>query len=163
MLALALALAVGTAGPAGCSKDDKAAQEKAAAEKAAADKAAADKAAADKAAADKAAADKAAKEAEDQAVAQRTEARTKLEKNLEAAERKAIHFKEKAAKATGAMKKNAAAAAAELDKRWEAAKASLAALDLKDADWDAAAAKVEAATIQVNEAIDALEASLKKK
>ncbi len=62
------------------------------------------------------------------------------------------------------MKKNAEAAAAELDKRWEAAKASLAALDpAKGADWDAAAAKVEAETIKVNEAIDALEASLKKK
>ena len=154
MFALALALAVGTAGATGCSKDDKAAKEKAAA----------DKAAADKAAEDKAAADKAAKDAEEKAIAQRTEARTKLQKDLEAAERKATHFKEKAAKATGAMKKNAAAAAAELDKRWEAAKASLAALDPnKGDDWDASAARVEADTIKVNEAIDALETSLKKK
>ena len=110
--------------------------------------------------------DKAAKEKmEDEKLsAERTEAKKKLQTDYEAAERKAQALKEKAAKATGAAKKNADAAVAELDKRWETLKADMAALDPTKGDtWDATKKKVEEGTVEVNKAIDAVEAALKGK
>lgn len=118
---------------------------------------------------------KTAKEAEDKASAAKVEAeakvakanaeiKTKLQKDIDAAERKATYLKEKAAKVTGAAKKNADAAVAELDTRHATAKASLAKLDTATgAAWDTAKVGVESDIAALNKAVESLETTLKAK
>ena len=174
-LVLALFLAVvGTSTVACKGKDEKAQKEADKARKTADDKGAeADKAG--KVAEDKAAeAAKANKEADDKAAVAKKEAaetlakahsdaRAALQKDVDAADRKTLALKEKVAKATGAMKKNADAATTELDTRREAVKTGMVKLETAvGVDWDTAKTQVAADTAALNKAIDALEATLKK-
>jgi colicin import membrane protein len=110
---------------------------------------------------DKAAAAK--KEADDKAAKANAEIKAKLQKDLDAAERKAVYLKEKAAKVTGATKKNADAAVTELDTRSAAAKASVAKLDTSTgAAWETQKVAVESDIAALNKAVDSLETTLKK-
>lgn len=107
--------------------------------------------------------DEAKKKAETEAAAKtRVEARGKVQKEIDAADRKLAYLKEKLAKATGPKKKNAEAAVAEVTKRRDAAVASAAKLETDtntpvETERTAAEADVSA----LNKAIDNLEASLK--
>lgn len=93
-----------------------------------------------------------------------TDARTKLQRDLDTHERKATYLKEKAAKLTGDKKKNADAAVTELTSRQTTAKASLARL-ANDADpaWDATKKTVEDDIAAVGKAVDSLEQAVEKK
>jgi colicin import membrane protein len=103
-------------------------------------------------------------EAEQEAATARTaraESRDKLQKDLDAHERKAAHLKEKAAAAKGATKKNADAAVVELDKRRDTAKASLTKLsDYTAAAWDDTREAAEDDVEAVGKAVDSLESTL---
>ncbi len=93
-----------------------------------------------------------------------TEARAKMQKDVEAADRKITYLKEKAAKATGAAKKNADTAVAELDKRRDTVRADLAKLDLETgAAWDTAKAGAERSLTALNQAVDNLETTVAAK
>jgi hypothetical protein len=92
------------------------------------------------------------------------EARSKLQKDFDAHERKAAYLKEKAAKATGAARKNADAAIAEYEARRTSAKASLNHLsDDAAPTWDATKKTAEDDIAAVGRAVDALEQTLTKK
>lgn len=118
---------------------------------------------------------KAAKEAQEKAAKEEAEAqakiakangeiKAKLQKDIDAAGRKATYLKEKAAKATGAAKKNADAAVAELDARDATAKSDLAKLDAATGDaFNTAKNTVEADIAALNKAVDSLETTLKGK
>ncbi len=151
---LVLAIAVCTVGVGCANKAEEAKKE--------ADQKAAEAAKTAKEADDKAAAAK--KEAEDKAAKANVEVKTKLQKDIDAAGRKATYLKEKAAKVTGAAKKNADAAVAELDTRDAAAKASLAKLDASSTTtWDTQKVAVESDIAALNKAVDSLETTLKAK
>jgi hypothetical protein len=90
--------------------------------------------------------------------------RMKLQKEMDAHDRKASYLKAKAAKQIGATKKNADAAITELDARHAAAKASLGKLmDDKAPDWDASKKTAEDDVAAVGKSVDALERTLSKK
>ena len=94
----------------------------------------------------------------------RAEARTSIQKDFDAHERKTTYLKEKVAKATGDMRKNADAAATELDKRRDAAKASIAKIqDDASPTWEAAKKQAQDDVAAVGKGVDALEATLNKK
>jgi hypothetical protein len=147
--ALALLIAVATGGPAGCNHGKAAdAQKEADAEAAA----------------------KAAKEADDQASAARKAARSnaetkkKLQKEIDAGDRRAVYLKEKAAKASGVTKKSADAAIADIDTREATAKVDMAKLDPDDAtSWDTQRSAVEADIAAVKKAVDSLETIVEAK
>src|SRR4051812_25079885 len=80
-----------------------------------ADQLAAEAASAQKVADEKAAGEK--KAADEKATKANAEAKTRLQKDADAADRKITYLKEKVAKATGPAKKNADAAAGEVDTR----------------------------------------------
>lgn len=133
--------------------------------KAEADKKAAEAMKASKEADDKAAAaKKTAEEEAAKAKAGHTEFRAKLQKDVDAHERKATYLKEKASKLTGDAKKNADAAVTELDKRREAAKASLAKLgDDSATTWDAFKKTAEDDVAALGKSIESLETVIEKK
>lgn len=148
-----LAVAVSTASV-GCGNKAAEAQKEA-------DQKAAEAAKAQAVADEKAATEK--KEAEATALKANAETKVKLQKDVDAANRKITYLKEKVAKATGAMKKNADAAATEVDTRTATVKADMAKLDgATGTAWDTAKTQVEADTAALNKAVDALEATLKK-
>ena len=92
------------------------------------------------------------------------EARTKLQKDFDAHERKASYLKEKAAQATGAVKKTADAAIAEYEARRASEKASLDKLGDEAAPaWDATKQTAEEDIAAVGRAVDSLEQTLTKK
>jgi hypothetical protein len=152
--AMMLAVCVGALSTAACKKDT-----------AEADKAAAQAAKEANEASEKAnAAKQKANEEAAKANLARSEARTKLQKDLDAHERKATYLKEKAAKATGAAKQNAAAAVTELDTRSAAAKASIAKLaDDSATGWESLKKTAEDDVASVGKAVDSLEKTLEKK
>lgn len=92
------------------------------------------------------------------------EARVGLQKDLDAADRKAMSLKLKAAKTVGVQKKNADAAIAELDKRRDAAKVSMSKLgdDMSPA-WDETKKAADDDVAAVGKAVDALERTLAKR
>lgn len=103
------------------------------------------------------------KEADDKAMKASAEARATYQKGIDDAERKITYLKEKAGKAKGAMKKNADAAATEVDKRHEMAKASVSKLETATgAAWATAKTQVETDIEALNKSIDGFEATLKK-
>ena len=153
MRVVAVLLAVATSSSVGCSKNDKADEAKKEADQAAKSAKEAD---------DKAAAAK--KEADDKAAKANAETKTKLQKELDAADRKAAYLKEKASKATGATKKNVDAAVAEVDRRDATAKASIAKLDPANTTaWDPQKTAVESDIAALNKAVDSVETTLKAK
>jgi hypothetical protein len=84
-----------------------------------------------------------------------------LQGDFDASDRRFHALEEKAAKATGAKKKNADARSAEVTKREATAMASIAKLrDATGAGWDTMKTQVSADTAALNKAIDALEATL---
>ena len=88
-------------------------------------------------------------------------AHDKLQSAFDASDRKFNALQEDAAKATGAKKKKADAAAAEVTKREAAAMASIAKLrDATGAAWETTKTQVEADTVALDKAIVALEATL---
>ncbi len=90
--------------------------------------------------------------------------RGKLQKELDAHDRKAAYLKEKAAKTVGATKKNAEAAIAELDARAAAARASMKTLgDDASPQWDASRKVAEDDIAAMGKAVNALERTLAKK
>jgi colicin import membrane protein len=92
----------------------------------------------------------------------RTDARGKVQKEIDAADRKLAYLKEKLAKATGPKKKNAEAAAAEVTKRRDAAVASAAKLETDTTTpVETERSTAEADVAALNKAIDNLEATLK--
>ena len=148
---LAVALTVGVAACGNKAEEAKKEADQKAAEAAKSAKEADDKAAAAK------------KEADDKAAKANAEIKAKLQKDLDAADRKAVYLKEKAAKITGATKKNADAAVTELDTRHAAAKASIAKLDTATgAAWETQKVAVESDIAALNKAVDSLETTLKK-
>lgn len=92
------------------------------------------------------------------------DARTKLQKDIDAYERKGTYLKQKAAAVTGAKKKNVDAAMSEYDGRLATAKADLAKLgdDMSPA-WDATRKTTEDDVAAVGKSIDAFERTLAKK
>lgn len=93
------------------------------------------------------------------------EVKSKLQKDLDAHDRKATYLKDKAAKLTGDVKKNADAAVAELETRRTTAKTSLAKLseDSVDSAWDSAKKAAEDDIAAVGKAVDSLETAALKK
>lgn len=147
---LALALTIGTAACGNKAEEAKKEAEAKAVEAAKAAKEADEKAVAAK------------KEADDKAAKMNAEGKAKLQKDFDAAGRKATYLKEKAAKATGPAKKNADAAVAEFDTRDAAAKASIAKMDgATGAAWDAAKVAAESDIAALNKAVESLETTLK--
>ena len=143
-----------------CKKDVDKAQEDAVKARKEADDRAAEAAKAAREASDKAVA--AQKEVSDQAMKASAEARALYQKGIDDAERKLTYLKNKAAKAKGTMKKNAEAAAAEVDKRHQAAKASLAKLETATGTaWDTAKSQAETDIAALNKSVDVFEATLK--
>lgn len=93
-----------------------------------------------------------------------TESRDKLQKDLDASDRKATYLKQKAAHTVGTTKKNADAAITELDARHTAAKASLSKLgDDASPAWDAMRKTAEDDVAAVGKAVDTLEGTLGRK
>jgi len=113
------------------------------------------------------AAEEAKKKAEEEAKAAAAkvtaEAVNKVQKELDAADRKFTYLKDKAAKATAAQKKNADAAVAEVDKRREAVKSAIEKLAAGGDDWEGLKTAVESALGELTKAIDGLEAVFAKK
>ncbi|HVH43600.1 MAG TPA: hypothetical protein VM925_14695 [Labilithrix sp.] len=104
-------------------------------------------------------------EAEEAAKSKRAhvEARTKVQKDFEAYERKATYLKEKAAKTVGTTKKNADAAINELASREAKAKASLSKLaDDAAPAWDETKKTAEDDVAAVGKAVEALEHTITK-
>lgn len=160
-LVLLLSMGFATTTVVGCKKSDTKAQDEAVKARKEADDKAAEAAKAKKEADEKTAV--AQKEAADKAIAANAEVRMALQKDIDAADRKLTYLKEKAAKATGAMKKNADAAAAEVDKRREAVKTNMASLEAATGDaWTTAKGQVEADIAALNKSVETLETSLKK-
>lgn len=154
-------LLLATAGLGACKKGEEKAQQQAQKARDDADQKARDAAKAAQEADTKAAA--AAKETADAAAKDAAEARDKLQKSFDASDRKASALKEKLAKATGLTRKNATAAAAEVDRRRAAVTASFASLSSATGTaWATAKTQVEADTAALDKAIDALETTLKK-
>jgi hypothetical protein len=116
---------------------------------------------------------KAQKEADDKAVTAKqtadaadakalADARDRVHKDFDAADRKLASFKEKVVKATGTQRKNADAAAAEADTREAAARTSLAKLDAVAAtDLTAAKTQADADIAALDKSIDSVESTLK--
>ncbi len=151
LVALTLALSTFSAA---CDKGTKEADQKAA-EAAKTAKDAEDKANAAKLKAD---------EEKAKAAAAHAEARNKLQKDMDAHDRKGTYLREKAAKATGAAKANADAAVKELDARRDAAKASVAKLsDDASPTWDGLRKTAEDDIAAVGKAVDTLETTVNKK
>lgn len=91
------------------------------------------------------------------------EARTRLQKDLDAVDRKATYLREKAAKAVGVTKKNADAAIAEVEARRTAAKAAMNRLvDDASPAWEATKKTAEDEIASVGKAVDSLERTLTK-
>lgn len=150
--ALCLALSLATATAACGNKEEEA--------KKAADQKADEAAKAAKEADDKAAAAK--RDADAQAVKAHAEAKASLQKDIDAADRKATYLRNKSAKLTGAAKKNTDAAVAELDAREAATKADLAKLDTATGTaWDSAKLAVDSDITALNKSVDTLETTLK--
>ncbi len=103
------------------------------------------------------------KEAADKAVVPAHKiAHDKLQSDFDDADRKFIALKEQVATATGAKKKNADAAVAEVTKREATVMAGIAKLrDATGAQWDATKTQVDADALALDKAIVALETSLK--
>ena len=147
---LAIAIAIGVAACGNKAEEAKKEADQKAAEAAKSAKEADDKAAAAK------------KDADDKTAKANSVVKAKLQKDLDAADRKAVYLKEKAAKLTGAPKKNADAAVTELDTRHAAAKASVAKLDTATgAAWDTQKVAVESDIAALNKAVESLETTLK--
>lgn len=107
---------------------------------------------------------KAEKEESAKVKAERADERAKLQKDLDAHERKASYLRQKAAKTVGATKRNADAALNELDARRVTAKASMSRLsDETTANWDATKKSAEDDIAAVGRAVDSLEHTLAKK
>ncbi len=158
---IVMAVLLTTAGLGACKKGEDKAQHEADKARDDADQKARDAAKAAQDADAKAAA--AAKETADAAAKDAADARDKLQKAIDASDRKASSLKEKLAKATGTVRKNADAAAAEVDKRRAAVNASLANLgSATGTAWATARTQVEADTAALDKSIDALETTLKK-
>ncbi|HEY0249913.1 MAG TPA: hypothetical protein VGC41_00215 [Kofleriaceae bacterium] len=157
MRALLLALIITITG---CgNKQEKANKEADKAQKEAADKSAeAAKAQAD--------ADAKAAKAKDEAAAAAAkniaDARTSIQKDFDDADRKATSLREKVAKATGAKKKNADAAAMEVDTRTATAKASLDKFNAATADTlEAVKTQASSDVAALSKAVDNLEKTVK--
>lgn len=85
-----------------------------------------------------------------------------LQKDFDAADRRFNELEVKAASATGAAKKRATTAIADVNAREKAAMASIAKLrDATGAGWDTTKAQVDSDMVALNQAIDALENTLK--
>lgn len=90
--------------------------------------------------------------------------RAKLQKDADAADRKATYWKEKAAKTTGTVKKNADAAVMEVDKRQAAATDGIKNLATQTgAGWDTAKSQVESDVAAFAKSVEALETAVKAK
>jgi hypothetical protein len=90
--------------------------------------------------------------------------RMKLQKDLDAHDRKASYLKAKAAKQVGATKKNADAAITEFEARRATAKTSLGKLtDDKAPGWDTSKKTAEDDVAAVGKSVDAIEHTLTKK
>ena len=90
------------------------------------------------------------------------DARDKIQKDFDAADRKLTYLKDKVAKAKGAKRKNADAALAEAELRSASVKTSLAGLEKAAAnDLEAARAKAQSDVEALNKAVDAVETTLK--
>ena len=88
-------------------------------------------------------------------------AHDKLQSDFDASDRKFNALKEKAANVTGAKKKTADTAVAEVTKREATVMASIAKLrDATGATWDSMKTQVEADTALLGKAIDALETTV---
>lgn len=84
-----------------------------------------------------------------------------LQRAFDLSDRRFNPLKEKVANATGAKRRSADRATAEVTKRETAVMASIAKLrDATGAEWDATKIQVEADTVALNTAIDALETTL---
>lgn len=161
-LAVLLTFGIATTPLVACKKREDKAQEEAAKAKKEADEKAAQAERERKEADAKAAA--AAAEAEKKAAEANAEVVKNLQKDVDAADRKITDLKEREAKATGATKKNAEAAAAEVDKRREAVKTSLTALqNATGAAWAGARTQAESDLAALNKAIDNFDDTLKAK
>lgn len=88
----------------------------------------------------------------------------KVQSQFDASDRKSAYLKEKAAKATGAAKKNAEAAVAELDKRRSTANESIKGLQgATGAAWDTAKAKADEDVASFGKAVESLEQTVATK
>jgi hypothetical protein len=104
------------------------------------------------------------KELEEKAQKAAAEGRAAVKKEIDGADRKITYLKEKAAKLTGAAKKNADAALAEVDKRREGVRADFAKLETAGAgDWNALKTAATTNIEQLTKAVEALEAVVTKK
>jgi hypothetical protein len=151
VLAGALALA------GGCKKADEAARDRERAAPLAIEADEAQRLAEEKAAAAK-------KTSEEQLGKQRSEALDKLHDQLEAADRKTDHLREKLGTAKGEMKENAAAAAEEVQKRRAKVEADLGKLAMASADgWERAHAEAERDLAALDRAVENFEKTLEKR
>lgn len=90
------------------------------------------------------------------------ETSVQLQQTFDEADRRFKALEVKAASATGAARKRADAAVADVKTREASAMASIAKLrDASAADWNATKAKVDSEMVALNQSIDSLEAALK--
>jgi hypothetical protein len=94
----------------------------------------------------------------------RNEARSSLQKDVDAVDRKISYLKERAAEAKGAAKKNADAAAAEAEKRRSTLRQDFNKLGTETgAAWDSAKAEVERDIAALKASVDSWESTISTK
>jgi hypothetical protein len=94
----------------------------------------------------------------------RAEARAAIQKDIAAADRKALDLKERAAKARGKAKLNAQAAATEYDKRRTVVEQDLQKLNTAaGAEWDELKKQTERDVDAVEEAVESLDRTVASK